>query len=124
MILPKERRSYSHTLGRCISGGSAVTDDDLRQQIRARLSEGRLPAVNGVSKSHRGTSRPCIVCRRAIDPTEVERQIEGVGVFVYAHEGLLQALPRGIGCAPGYRGSNQRAMNYLAGDPEFAEAHT
>ena len=49
MILPKERRSYSHTLGRCISGGSAVTDDDLRQQIRARLSEGRLPAVNGVS---------------------------------------------------------------------------
>jgi hypothetical protein len=86
MILPPERRSYSHTLGRCISGGSAVTDDDLRQQIRARLSEGRLPAVNGVSKSHRGTSRPCIVCRRAIDPTEVERQIEGVGVFVYAHE--------------------------------------
>ena len=86
MILPKERRSYSHTLGWCISGGSAVADDELRRQIRARLSEGRLPAVNGVSKSHRGTSRPCIVCRRAIVPTEVERQVEGIGVFLYAHE--------------------------------------
>ena len=86
MILLKESHSYSPTLGWCISGGSTVTDDELKRQIRARLSEGRLPAVNGASKSHRGTSRPCIVCRRAIDPTEVERQVEGVGVFLYAHE--------------------------------------
>jgi hypothetical protein len=55
-------------------------------QIRARLSEARLPAVDGVSKSHRGTGRPCIVCRRAIEPTEVERELDGLGVFLYAHE--------------------------------------
>ena len=36
--------------------------------------------------SSRGTGRPYIVCRRAIEPTEVERQVEGVGVFLYAHE--------------------------------------
>jgi hypothetical protein len=62
------------------------TDDALRRQIRARLSEGRLPAVDGVSKSHRGTGRPCIVCRRAIEPKEVERELDGVGVTLIAHE--------------------------------------
>jgi hypothetical protein len=61
-------------------------DDDLRRQVRARLSEGRLPSVDGVSKSHRGTGRPCIVCRRAIDPTEVERELDGVSVALIAHE--------------------------------------
>jgi hypothetical protein len=62
----------------------------LRWRIAAadarRLSEARLPPVNGVSRSSRGTGRPCIVCRRAIEPTEVERQVESVGVFLYAHE--------------------------------------
>jgi hypothetical protein len=62
-------------------------DDDLRRQVRARLSERRLPAVNGVSKSHRGTGRPCIVCCRVIEPTEVERELDGVGVVLIAHEG-------------------------------------
>jgi hypothetical protein len=61
--------------------------DDLSRQVRARLSEGRLPFVDGVSKSHRGTGRPCIVCRRAIDPTEVERELDGVVVVLIAHEG-------------------------------------
>ena len=65
---------------------SLGADDDLRRQVRARLSEGRLPAVDGVSKSHRGTGRPCIVCRRAIGPTEVERQLDGVVVVLIAHE--------------------------------------
>jgi hypothetical protein len=69
-----------------ISGASAASDDELRQQIRARLSEARLPAVDGVSRSSRGTGRPCVVCRRAIEPTEVERQVDGHGVFLYAHE--------------------------------------
>src|SRR5437879_4416745 len=63
-----------------------VSDDALRRQIRARLSEGRLPAIDGVSKSHRGTGRPCIVCRRAIESTEVERELDGVGVVLIAHE--------------------------------------
>jgi len=50
------------------------------------LFEGRLPVVDGVSKSHRGTGRQCIVCRRAIEPTEVERQVQGAGVYLFAHE--------------------------------------
>ena len=68
------------------SDGSTVTDDELRRQIRARLSAARLPPVNGVSRSSRGTGRPCIVCRRAIEQTEVERQVGGLGVFLCAHE--------------------------------------
>lgn len=60
--------------------------DDLRCQIRARLSEGRLPAINGVSRSHRGTGRLCIVCRRAIEPIEVERELGAAGVVLSAHE--------------------------------------
>jgi len=65
---------------------SAPSDDERRRQIRAWLSDGRLGSVDGVSKSHRGTGRPCIVCRRPIGPTEVEREVEGPGVFFHAHE--------------------------------------
>ena len=68
------------------AGGSAATDDELRGRICARLSEARLPAVDGGSRSSRGTGRPCVVCGRAIEPTEVERQAGGLGVFLYAHE--------------------------------------
>ena len=60
---------------------SCASDDALKRHIRAQLSEGRLGSVNGVSKSQRGTGRPCIVCRRTIGPTEVEREVEGQGVF-------------------------------------------
>jgi hypothetical protein len=58
---------------------SCASDDALRRQIETRLSEGRLPSVHGVSKSHRGTGRPCIVCRRTIGPTDVEREVESQG---------------------------------------------
>jgi hypothetical protein len=71
---------------RCVSGGSGITDDELRRQVRARLSENRLPLADGVSRSHRGTGRPCIVCRLAITPAEVEREVQGAGVFWLAHE--------------------------------------
>lgn len=64
----------------------SVSDDQLRRQIRVRLAENRLPSAEGISKSHRGTGRPCVVCRRVIDSTQVEREIEGAGVFMYAHE--------------------------------------
>ena len=48
--------------------------------------EGRLPAVQGVLKSHRGTGRSCIVCRLLIEPNQVEREVSGPGVFLRAHE--------------------------------------
>ena len=86
MILAKERPSYPHVSGWSISGGSGTPDDELRRQIRARLSEARLPAVDGVSNPRPGTGRPCIVCRRAIEPTEVERQFDGVGIVLIAQE--------------------------------------
>jgi hypothetical protein len=65
---------------------SASSDDERRRQIRAWLSDGRLGSVESVSKSYRGTGRPCIVCRRPIEPTDVEREGEGPGVFFHAHE--------------------------------------
>lgn len=87
MILATERPAHPHASGWNISGGSGIPPgDELRRQIRARLSEARLPAVDGVSSSSRGTGRPCIVCRQAIEPTEVERQLDGVGIVLIAHE--------------------------------------
>jgi hypothetical protein len=62
-------------------------NDELREQVRARLAEGRLPPADRVSRSHRGTGRPCIVCRRAVEPVEVEREVTGrSGVVLTAHE--------------------------------------
>ena len=86
MILANECPSYPHVSGWSISGGSGASENELRRQIRTRLSEARLPAVDGVSNPHPGTGRPCIVCRRAIEPTEVERQLDGVGIVLIAHE--------------------------------------
>ena len=61
--------------------------EDLRGLVRARLAEGRLPAVHGMSRSQRGSGRPCIVCRRAVEPIEVERELTGVsGAVLTAHE--------------------------------------
>lgn len=68
------------------SGISDVAADELRQQVRARLLASRLPSVDGMSSSRRGTGRPCVVCRRAIESTQVERQVQSTGVFLYAHE--------------------------------------
>ena len=66
---------------------TGLSDDELSEQVRARLAEGRLPSVDGVSRSHRGTGRPCVVCRRAIEPVEVEREVTGAsGVVLTAHE--------------------------------------
>jgi len=65
---------------------SASSDDERRRQIRARLSDGRLGSVESVSKSHRGTGQPCIVCYRPIEPTDVEREVAGSGVFFHTHE--------------------------------------
>ena len=71
---------------------SSLSEEQLRQQIRVRLEQARLPVVDGISKSHRGTGRPRIVCRRAIEPTEVERQVQGAGGLPVRPRSLLQAL--------------------------------
>jgi hypothetical protein len=65
-------------------GASCAADDALRRRI-ARLSEDPLPPIQGISRSHRGTGLPCIVCREAIAPTDVEREV-GVGIVMRAHE--------------------------------------
>jgi hypothetical protein len=63
------------------------SDDDLRGMVRARLAEGHLPIVHGMSRSQRGSGRPCVVCRRAVEPIEVEREVTGVsGAVLAAHE--------------------------------------
>jgi len=66
---------------------SLLSAEQWRQRIRVRLAQERLPAiVVGIYKTHRGTGRPCIVCRRATESTEVERELDGVGVVLIAHE--------------------------------------
>lgn len=67
-----------------IAPGTA-TDDELSEQVQAGLVEGRLPSVYGVSKSQRGSGRPCVVCAQAIEPTHVEREVF-LGVVLQAHE--------------------------------------
>jgi hypothetical protein len=56
--------------------------DQLRQQIRVRLAQGRLPLVSGGYKTRSGTGHPCAVCRRAVEAPEVEC---GAGEFT-AHD--------------------------------------
>ena len=79
-IVREQNRAAAHWRASCAS------DDALRRQIEARLSDGRLPAVNGVSRSRRGTGRPCIVSRLTIGATDVEREVGRSGVFFHAHE--------------------------------------
>jgi hypothetical protein len=44
-----------------------------------------LPLIHGVSRSRRGSGRPCIVCREPIGAADVEREV-GVGIIMHAHE--------------------------------------
>jgi hypothetical protein len=64
----------------------APSDDRLRREVRARLTDRRLPLLDGASESHRGTGRPCIVCRRPIEAAAVEREVTGIDVVLIAHE--------------------------------------
>ena len=88
---------------------SSLSAEQLRQQIRVRLTQGRLPVVDGVYKIHRGTGRPCIVCRHAIGPTEVEHVVDGVGDVLIAHEACCMlwreesAILRGLRTVPACR---------------------
>jgi hypothetical protein len=65
---------------------SLLSSDQLRQQIHVRLAQGRLPIAGGVYKTHRGTGRPCVVCRRAVGAAEPQCEVDGVGVVLIAHE--------------------------------------
>jgi hypothetical protein len=100
---------------------------ELRQQIHARLSEGHLGSVDGsVPKSQRGTGQPCIVCRRAIEPAEVEREVKGAGVCLHAHEACYKLWREGsVACRTATlelrwersrRGSLQRAARSPSGE--------
>jgi hypothetical protein len=65
---------------------SLLSPDQLSQQIRVRLAQERLPGADGVYKTHRGMGRPCIICRRAIEATDVAFEVAGAGAVLTAHE--------------------------------------
>lgn len=66
---------------------SLLSTDQLRQQIRVRLVQGRLPTAGGVYKRRRGTGQACLVCRRAIDRTDTEYETAESGrVVLTTHE--------------------------------------
>jgi hypothetical protein len=66
---------------------SLLSSELLRQQIRVRLAQGRLPILAGIYKTHQGTGRPCLVCRREISRNQLEHQVGGGDVVVLiAHE--------------------------------------
>jgi ribosomal protein L24E len=70
-----------------IAGGRDLHDDEpLRQSIRERLADGRLPIASGVSTVRQGTGRPCNVCGKAITPGTPEHEVEGRGdTYALAH---------------------------------------
>jgi hypothetical protein len=65
---------------------SLLSPEQLSQQIRVRLAQERLPGANGVYKTRRGTSPPCIICRRAIEATDVAFEVADAGVVLTAHK--------------------------------------
>ena len=65
---------------------SLLSPEQLSQQIRVRLAQERLPGANGVYKTRRGTSPPCIICRRAIEATDVAFEVADAGAVLTAHE--------------------------------------
>lgn len=69
----------------CISGG-ADPDYQLRQSVRARLADGRLFKVSGVSVERRGSGHPCVVCGQLIALPNPEREVEENGRRAVAHD--------------------------------------
>jgi hypothetical protein len=88
--MPDEPRLRAQQAGRVTS----TPPDDLRRHLRARLVDGRLFAVVGVSTVRQGTGRPCTVCGRGIDPPAMAREVDGPGVFGIAHEGVCYQMWR------------------------------
>jgi len=48
----------------------------VRQRVRAALAAGLLPLARLTSTVRRGTGRPCLVCGRGIEATEVEQEVQ------------------------------------------------
>jgi hypothetical protein len=71
---------------------SLLSAEQLKQQIRVRLAQGRLPILAGIYKSRQGTGRPCLVCRREIGPTQLEHQVGGGNVVVLVAHDACYAL--------------------------------
>ena len=63
-----------------------LSEGQLRQQLRVRLAQGRLPVARGVYRTQRGIGRPCIVCRRAVMSPEVQHEVSGTGGVLITHE--------------------------------------
>ena len=63
-----------------------LPEEQLRQQVRLRLRDGHLtPTSVGSYKVHRGTGRPCLVCRSGIAPSQDQYEVQGPGVVQIAH---------------------------------------
>jgi hypothetical protein len=66
---------------------TSLSAEQLRQQVRVRLAQGRLPAITvGIYKSRRGTGRLCLVCRHEIGSVQFEHEVDCAGVRLIAHE--------------------------------------
>ncbi len=56
-------------------------DDELRVRARARIRDGRLRCIPGHRTwGGRGSNQPCALCDAPIRDSEVEYEIEGVGI--------------------------------------------
>jgi hypothetical protein len=70
-----------------IAGGSGLSPEALRQSVRDRIADGRLPLAGSVSVARRGTGRRCDVCGVPITRESVEREVEhATGSHGFAHE--------------------------------------
>jgi hypothetical protein len=70
-----------------IAGGSGPSPESLRDSVRGRLADGRLPPAGSVSVARRGTGRACDVCGAPITRETVEREVHHGGeAHGFAHE--------------------------------------
>ena len=63
---------------------ASLSDGELRQQVRDRLSSGTLFPTGGRVVARRGTGKPCVVCAKPISTSEIEHEIAGPAT-VWAH---------------------------------------
>jgi hypothetical protein len=70
---------------RVIRGGAELGRDDLRQRIRARLAEGRLPMPGAEMWVGPGSDRQCAICAATIARTHVEYEIPSGDDWLCVH---------------------------------------